>query len=107
MDFTNLPSADGEHDYQIERKARLRELAQRGAAAGSQAQAEDDTATSPDGAVTVAVGPGGALTDIMFTPKAAELSHPQLRVSVMTAYRIGCERAAKRDAEGDPPNARN
>jgi hypothetical protein len=102
MDFTNLPSADGEHGYQIEQQARLRELARRDVAAGVPARADDDSATSLDGAVTVVVGAGGALDDITFHPKAAELSHLELRASVMAAYRLGCERAAARGI-GEPP----
>jgi hypothetical protein len=101
MDFTNLPSADGEHGYQIEQQARLRELARRDVTAGVPARA-DDSATSLDGAVTVVVGAGGALDDITFHPKAAELSHLELRASVMAAYRLGCERAAARGI-GEPP----
>jgi hypothetical protein len=87
MDFTNLPSADGEHDYQIEQRARLRERARREEAA------DDDFATSLDGAVSVVVGAGGILNDITFHPKAAELSHLELRTSVMAAYHLGCQRA--------------
>ncbi len=99
MDFTNLPSADGEHDYQIEQQARLRERAQRADAAGVPTQADDDSATSPDGTVTVIVGAGGALNDVTFHPKAAELSLPELRASVLSAYRLGCTRAAARSAD--------
>jgi hypothetical protein len=98
MDFTNLPSADGEHDYQIEQQARLRERARRDAAAGVAPQPDDDSATSPDGAVTVIVAAGGTLNDITFHPKAAELSLPELRTSVLNAYQLGCTRAAARSA---------
>jgi hypothetical protein len=99
MDFTNLPSADGEHGYQIEQQARLRERARRDDAAGVAARADDDSATSPDGAVTVIVGAGGALNDVTFHPKAAELSLLELRTSVLSAYRLGCTRAATRSAD--------
>jgi hypothetical protein len=105
MDFTNLPSADGEQDYQIERQARSRELAQRRDAAGMRVPADHDSVNSPDGAVTVVVGPGGLLTDITFHPKTADLSHPQLRDSVLAAYRLGCEGAAAREFEGGSPGS--
>ncbi len=99
MDFTNMPSSDGEHGYQIEQRARLRERAQRDAAAGLAPRADDDSATSLDGAVSVVVGAGGILNDIAFHPQAAELSHLELRTSVMAAYRLGCQRAATRSAD--------
>jgi hypothetical protein len=102
MDFTNMPSADGEHGYQIEQQARLRELARRSAADAAPARSDDDSATSLDGAVTVVVGAGGALNDVTFHPKAAELSHLELRTSVMAAYRLGCERAAARSIDDAP-----
>ena len=103
MDFTNLPSADGEHGYQIEQQARLRERARRDDAAGVAARADDDSATSADGAVTVIVGAGGALNDVTFHPKAAELSLLELRTSVLSAYRLGCARAATRSADTAHP----
>jgi hypothetical protein len=103
MDFTNMPSADGEHGYQIEQQARLRERAQHDAAAGVAPRPDDDSATSPDRAVTVVVGAGGVLNDITFHPRAAELSHLELRTSVMAAYRLGCQRAAARS--GNEPRA--
>jgi hypothetical protein len=99
MDFTNLPATDGRPDYEIEHEARMRELGRRPDAPAAQPPSDEDRASSPDGAVTVVVGPGGVLNDITFGPKASELSHPQLRASVLAAYRLGCDQADGRRAE--------
>lgn len=68
--------------------------------AGMQGELENlqVTATSPDQAVTVVTGPGGAVLDIRFTEDALRLGPEQLGGVVMSTLREAVADAARRQA---------
>jgi len=68
--------------------------------AGMQSELEnlEVTATSPDQAVTVVTGPGGAVLDIRFTEDALRLGPEQLGSVVMSTLRAAVADAARQQA---------
>lgn len=58
-----------------------------------------ETASSRDGAVTVTVTPSGALQDLVFSPRARELSEGQLAQLTLQTSREAQARVAHRVAE--------
>ncbi|EID54670.1 YbaB/EbfC family nucleoid-associated protein [Saccharomonospora xinjiangensis] len=82
-------------------RAKIREAEARFAGVGDMQQkiAEiENTATSPDGTVTVVAGAGGAVTDLRLSPSAMRLGHDQLATVIMTTMRQAVAGAVQQQA---------
>lgn len=58
----------------------------------------ENTATSPDGTVTVVAGAGGAVTDLRLTPGALRMDHAQLSTLILTTMRQAVAGAVEQQA---------
>jgi DNA-binding protein YbaB len=86
-------------DYQQQAQARVARAEEiKGQLASAAASAQ-----SPDGAVTVTVGPSGALQNLEFSPRADGLSRVQLAQAVLRAAREAHRRVAERMAQAVKP----
>jgi DNA-binding protein YbaB len=86
-------------DYQQQAQARVAragEIKEQLASASASAQ-------SPDGAVTVTVGPSGALQNVEFSPRAEGLSRTQLAQVILRTAREAHRRVAERMAQAVKP----
>lgn len=57
-----------------------------------------NTATSPDGNVTVVAGAGGAVTDLRLSPGAMRLDHSQLAATILSTMRQAVAGAVQQQA---------
>ncbi|MGH4012709.1 MAG: YbaB/EbfC family nucleoid-associated protein [Pseudonocardiaceae bacterium] len=81
-------------DYQARGEAMVR----RSQEFQEQLQAVSETATSRDGAVTVTVGPSGALQNLAFAPRSRQLSEAELAQLTLQTTREAQNRVAHRIA---------
>ncbi|MGH3994045.1 MAG: YbaB/EbfC family nucleoid-associated protein [Pseudonocardiaceae bacterium] len=81
-------------DYQARGEAMVR----RSQEFQEQLQAVSETATSRDGAVTVTVGPSGALQNLAFSPRIRDLSGAELAQLTLQTTREAQNRVAHRIA---------
>jgi DNA-binding protein YbaB len=82
-------------------RAKIREAEDRFAGVGDMQQQVAEianTATSPDGNVTVVAGAGGAVTDLRLSPNAMRLDHSQLSTLILSTMRQAVAGAVQQQA---------
>ncbi|HZG92334.1 MAG TPA: YbaB/EbfC family nucleoid-associated protein, partial [Pseudonocardia sp.] len=82
---------------------RLTDLRARTARAQDALARAEATVTSPDGAVTVTVGPTGALRGLVLAERTAGLSRTQLAAAVLATARTAQDRAAREAVDAAAP----
>ena len=82
-----------------EQERRSAELAEKAEQTKRELAESATTVSSPDGAVSVTVNPGGVLIDLSLSRKADDLSFTQLQTVIMQTYQRATARAAARTVE--------
>ncbi|MCX6465486.1 MAG: YbaB/EbfC family nucleoid-associated protein [Pseudonocardiales bacterium] len=82
-----------------EHQQRLADLRVRAERVRTEVAAVTGSATSPDGAVTVTVAPGGALRGLRLAPRAEELTRTQLAALVVATAAEATAAAGRRVEE--------
>ncbi len=96
------PTVNGE-EWLAGYRDRLTDLQARTARAQDALARAEATVTSPDGAVTVTVGPTGALRGLVLAERAAGLSRAQLAATVLATARTAQDRAAREAMDAAAP----
>ncbi|MEU4801987.1 YbaB/EbfC family nucleoid-associated protein [Actinosynnema sp. NPDC023587] len=84
-------------------ESRLADLKQKSDALQDDLAAANGTATSPDGAVKVTVGPGGGLLDLELGHRACDLGPSRLTALILTTARAAQKAASAKVVEAFAP----